>query len=55
MIDDRLAADINEAGGQVIAIVCAIWRGEGSPAIKALPALPVLPALTRDELSDATN
>jgi len=26
-----------------------------SPAIKALPALAVLPALTRDELSAATN
>jgi orotate phosphoribosyltransferase len=46
---------IDEAGGQVIAIVCAIWRGEGSPGIKGLPALPVLPALTRDELSAATN
>ena len=35
---------------QVIATVCAIWRGEGTPHIVGVPAMPVLPVFTRAEL-----
>jgi orotate phosphoribosyltransferase len=45
----RLAQD---AGANVIGVVCAIWRGEGLPAIAALPDLPVFAAMNRDDLSD---
>jgi orotate phosphoribosyltransferase len=38
-------------GAQLIAVVCAIWRGEGAPGIAALQDLPVFPALTEAELS----
>ena len=38
-------------GAELIAIVCAIWRGDGAPNIRALPGLPVFPALTDAELS----
>jgi len=38
-------------GAELIAIVCAIWRGDGAPAIRALPDLPVFSALTEAELS----
>ena len=38
-------------GAELIAIVCAIWRGQGEPAIAALPGLAVLPALTEAQLS----
>jgi orotate phosphoribosyltransferase len=41
---------IGAAGGQVIGVVCAIWRGEGRPHIAAAPQLAVFPALTRDDL-----
>lgn len=40
-------------GAIVQAVVCAIWRGEGTPAIKGLPDLPVYPALTRSDLNTA--
>ena len=38
-------------GAQLLAVVCAIWRGQGDPAIAALPGLSVLPALTEAQLS----
>jgi orotate phosphoribosyltransferase len=38
-------------GADLIAIVCAIWRGDGTPGIRALPDLPVFAALTDAELS----
>jgi len=38
-------------GAQLLAVVCAIWRGQGEPAIAALPGLAVLPALTEAQLS----
>jgi orotate phosphoribosyltransferase len=38
-------------GAELTAIVCAIWRGKGEPAILALPDVPVFPALTEAELS----
>jgi orotate phosphoribosyltransferase len=44
---------VREAGGEVVAVVCAIWRGEGPPAIGSLPALPVAAAMTREDLDRA--
>jgi len=38
-------------GAELLAVVCAIWRGQGEPAIAALPGLAVLPALTEAQLS----
>jgi len=40
-------------GANVLAVVCAIWRGEGAPNIRNVPELPVYPALTREELEAA--
>jgi orotate phosphoribosyltransferase len=42
---------VRAAGAEVIATVCAIWRGNGAPAIAGLPEIPVFPALTRHDLS----
>jgi len=39
-----------EGKASVLGVVCAIWRGDGAPAISGLPALPVLPAFMRAEL-----
>ena len=36
-----------------LAVVCAIWRGEGAPAIQGLPQLAVLPVFTRADLENA--
>jgi orotate phosphoribosyltransferase len=41
---------VEEAGAQVIGVVCAIWRGDGAPRIAALPALRVVAAMTKDDL-----
>jgi orotate phosphoribosyltransferase len=46
------AALIHAAGGRVLAVVCAIWRGEGSPRIEGLADMPVFAALTRAELTE---
>lgn len=35
---------------QVLAVVCAIWRGEGAPHIAKAPDLKVLPAFSREDL-----
>ncbi len=43
---------LEEAGAEVMGVVCAIWRGEGPPRIEGLE-LPVWPALTRDDLNEA--
>ena len=46
------AAGLIEAeGGIMIAVVCAIWRGEGGPHIAGSPGLPVFAALTKAELA----
>ncbi len=37
-------------GAQVLAVVCAIWRGEGDPKIAKAPDLKVVPAFTRADL-----
>ncbi|KZL04621.1 Orotate phosphoribosyltransferase [Pseudovibrio axinellae] len=39
-----------QEGADVLAVICAIWRGEGSPAIKGVPELPVYPVFTRADL-----
>lgn len=39
-----------DAGANVLAVVCAIWRGEGSPIVNAVPTLPVHPVFTSDQL-----
>jgi orotate phosphoribosyltransferase len=44
------AALVRATGAEVIAVVCAIWRGEGLPRIAGEPNLPVFAALTRDDL-----
>jgi orotate phosphoribosyltransferase len=44
------AALVEAAGGRVIGVVCAVWRGDGAPRIAARPGLPVHAALTRAEL-----
>jgi orotate phosphoribosyltransferase len=44
---------MREAGADIVAVVCAIWRGEGAPAIPGLPDTPVYPALTKDDLARA--
>ena len=49
------AAMIHAAGGIVVAVVCAIWRGEGAPRINDLPDIPVFAALTKAELSRYSN
>lgn len=49
------AALIRAEGGVLIAVVCAIWRGEGPPGIKGLPDLPVFAALTKAELTGHSN
>jgi orotate phosphoribosyltransferase len=44
---------VHAAGGEIIAVVCAVWRGDGSPAIAGLPDIPVRAAVTKDELLGA--
>lgn len=39
-----------DEGADVLAVVCAIWRGDGRAAIRNVPNLPVIPALTRADL-----
>jgi len=39
-----------QEGADVRAVICAIWRGEGAPAIHAAPNLPVYPVFTRSDL-----
>lgn len=38
-------------GAELTAVVCAIWRGKGAPAIAAVPGLVVRPVLTEADLS----
>lgn len=41
---------VEEAGANVIGVVCAIWRGDGSPKIAAAPNLPVFAAMDKNDL-----
>lgn len=40
-----------EDGADLVAVVCAIWRGEGPARIAGLPDLPVLAAFTAADLA----
>jgi orotate phosphoribosyltransferase len=44
---------LREDGADLVGIVCAIWRGEGPPAIAALPDLPLRAAFTAADLAEA--
>lgn len=48
-VSDALKLATDE-GAHVLAVVCAIWRGEGAPHIKNAMTLPVLPVFTREDL-----
>ncbi len=52
---EAAAGLVAQAGGEVIGVVCAIWRGEGRPRIEAAPQLPVFAALTRADLDAAAS
>ena len=41
---------VRAAGAEVVGVVCAIWRGDGSPKIASLPELPVKSAMTMADL-----
>jgi orotate phosphoribosyltransferase len=43
-------AFVRAAGGEVCAVVCAVWRGPGAPAIATLPELPIYAAFGHSEL-----
>lgn len=45
------AADLRDAGAELVAVICAIYRGEGAPHVKGLEGVPVHAALTRDQLA----
>lgn len=44
---------LREDGADLIAVVCAIWRGQGAPSIAGLPDLPVHAAFTAADLAGA--
>lgn len=41
---------VRAAGGEVLGVVCAIWRGDGVPSISAEPELPIMAAMTKADL-----
>ena len=43
---------LREEGAELIAVICAIWRGQAAPAISALPGIQVLAALTAADLRE---
>jgi orotate phosphoribosyltransferase len=46
---------VRETGGEVLGVVCAIWRGDGSPRINASPGLLVRAAFTKEDLDQENN
>jgi orotate phosphoribosyltransferase len=42
------SALVEQAGGEIVGVVCAIWRGDGKPLIAKRPDLPVRAALSFD-------
>jgi orotate phosphoribosyltransferase len=44
------AARLREAGAQLTAILCVIWRADGPPRLEALPDVTVRAVMTRAEL-----
>jgi orotate phosphoribosyltransferase len=43
-----------EAGAIPVAVVCAIWRGDGAPRIEGLE-VPVFAALCREDILDSDH
>lgn len=41
---------VREARGEIVAVVCAIWRADGRPSIPALGDVPVHCAMTKSDL-----
>lgn len=41
---------VQDAGAEVLGVVCAIWRGDGEPKIASVPELPVVAAMTKEDL-----
>lgn len=41
---------LREAGADLLGVVCAIWRGNGAPLIRAVPELAVTAAMTKADL-----
>ena len=39
-----------QEGADVLAVICAIWRGKGEPVIQGVPALAVRPVFLRSDL-----
>lgn len=39
-----------QEGADILAVVCAIWRGEGAPNVQKVQELPVLPVFSREDL-----
>lgn len=46
---------VQVAGGEVVGVVCAIWRGEGPPKIASLPDLSVMSAMSKTDLLAAPS
>ncbi|BCA54516.1 orotate phosphoribosyltransferase [Nitrospira sp. KM1] len=46
---------VREAGAEIIAVACAIWRGQGAARIDALPDIPVFAAMTKADLTRGDN
>lgn len=42
---------VTDDGADVLAVVCAIYRGEGAPNVKGVPSLEVRPAFTAADLT----
>jgi orotate phosphoribosyltransferase len=43
---------VKQAGGEVVGVVCAIWRGDGSPRVEASPGLIARAAFTKRDLDE---
>ncbi|HTX48987.1 MAG TPA: orotate phosphoribosyltransferase [Caulobacteraceae bacterium] len=44
---------VRDAGGDIVAVVCAIWRGDGPPAIAEYPDLKVTAAMSSRDLAQS--
>ncbi len=44
---------VSQEQADILAVVCAIWRGDGAPTIQGVPELPVLPVFSREDLERA--
>jgi orotate phosphoribosyltransferase len=51
-VADAYRLAVGENAG-ILAVICAIWRGDGAPHIQGVPELPVFPVFSRADLEDA--